>query len=135
MVETLLGVNGFPRSFTTPCAASAADTSRKLNCPPLGLLRPSALASVTTSGRVSARLLRPSHLPVARRLRLRAAARPRYLGWRDDFRRAVSLLKGGCPTREGADDGADCVAAGCHRRAMGAVSAAVRLSSGEGRAQ
>jgi pimeloyl-ACP methyl ester carboxylesterase len=25
-------------------------------------------------------------------------ARPRYLGWRDDFRRAVSLLKGACPT-------------------------------------
>lgn len=42
--------------------------------PPLGFLRPSALANATASGRVSTRLLRPSALTVCQRFRFRAAA-------------------------------------------------------------
>jgi hypothetical protein len=58
--EMLFGLNGFPRSLRTPRAANSVDMARKLNLPPLGFLRASAFASLTTSGRVSARLLRPS---------------------------------------------------------------------------
>src|SRR5271165_6119556 len=49
--------------------------ARRLSFPPLGFLRASAFASLTTSGRASKWLLRPSTFsPVAIRLRLRAAA-------------------------------------------------------------
>jgi hypothetical protein len=69
------GLNGRPRSFRKPCAASSADMARRLSLPPLGFLRASAFASLTTSGRASIWLLRPSTFsPVAIRLRLRAAA-------------------------------------------------------------
>jgi hypothetical protein len=55
--------------------ASSADMARRLSFPPLGFLRANALASLTTSGRASAWLLRPSTFsPVAMRLRRRAAA-------------------------------------------------------------
>ena len=52
--ETLLGLNGFPRSLRTPRPAISAAIARRLSFPPLGSLRVSAFASFTTSGRASA---------------------------------------------------------------------------------
>jgi len=69
MAATLLWLKGRPRSFRKPCAAIAADTSRRLILPPLGRLRLRAFAMATASGFVSDRLLRPSHLPPAPPLR------------------------------------------------------------------
>ena len=60
MAATDFGLNGRPRSFKKPCAASSADMARRLSFPPLGFLRPSAFASLTASGRASWWLLRPS---------------------------------------------------------------------------
>jgi hypothetical protein len=72
MAATDFGLNGRPRSLRTPLAASSADMARRLSRPPLGFLRASAFASLTTSGRASAWLLRPSTFPpVAIRLRRR----------------------------------------------------------------
>jgi hypothetical protein len=70
---TLFAAKGFPRSLRCPSAASAFEMSRKLNprCP-LGWAR--SCARLTTSGRASAWLLRPSTLTPVARLRLRAAA-------------------------------------------------------------
>jgi hypothetical protein len=47
--DTLLGLNGFPRSLTWPISASAAEMARRLSFPPLGFLRGSAFARLTTS--------------------------------------------------------------------------------------
>jgi hypothetical protein len=70
---TLFAAKGFPRSLRCPSAASAFEIARKLGprCP-LGWARSCAL--LTTSGRASAWLLRPSTLTPVARLRLRAAA-------------------------------------------------------------
>ena len=69
------GLNGAPRSLTKPRAANSAEIARRLSWPPLGFLRASALASATRSGRSSMCDLRPpTFMPVASRLRRRAAA-------------------------------------------------------------
>src|SRR5271154_1876594 len=69
---TLTAENGLPASLRWPSAASSRDISRSERCPPFGRLRRSCFARATTSGRNSAWLLRPSHLPVAARRRSRA---------------------------------------------------------------
>ena len=85
------GLNGRPRSFRKPFSASSADMARRLSFPPLGFLRASAFASLTTSGRASIWLLRPSTFsPVTIRLRLRAAA---YLATRVVFSNSATAPK------------------------------------------
>ena len=70
-----LGIEG-PPAFVQEALSrhGPPTTSRRLNLPHLGFLRPSALASATTSGRVSDMRFRPSHLPFAKRFRFTAAS-------------------------------------------------------------
>ena len=69
IVCTAFAVYGLPPPVTCPWSASAALILRNdIRC------RCISLASATTSGRGSARGLRPAHLPVSAFLRARAAA-------------------------------------------------------------
>jgi hypothetical protein len=52
----LLWLKAARRSFRKPCAAMAADTPRRLNLPPLGFLRASALASLCLEDIVNSKL-------------------------------------------------------------------------------
>ena len=53
---TDFGLKGLPRSFRKPCAANAAEMSRRLNIPPFGFLRVSAFVRLTTSARLGVAL-------------------------------------------------------------------------------
>jgi hypothetical protein len=73
MAAILLALYGLPRSLRKPKPASSSLIFRRLRRSPLTRqARRRRLASATTSGRSSAWLLRPSHLPRSLRCRSRA---------------------------------------------------------------